>query len=69
MIATLEFKIGLKMFWSDLILPPINLYSFPIQQNFIRRQARIAATYVSPKNSKYLNSNAVDKLYKSRSNN
>lgn len=69
MIATLEFTIGLKMFWSDLTLPPINLYSFPIQQDFIRRQVRIAATYVSPRNSKYSNTNAVDKLYKSRSNN
>ena len=69
MIATLEFTIGLKMFWSDLTLPPINLYTFPIQQDFIRRQASIAAAYISPKHTRYQNENKVDKFYKSRSSN
>jgi len=69
MIATFEFTIGLKMLWSDIKFPPINLYSFPIQEEFIRRNAQRAVNCVSSKTKRQIALSNIGKFYKSRSKN
>lgn len=57
------------MLWSDIKFPPINLYSFPIQEEFIRRNAQRAVNCISSKTKRQIALSNIGKFYKSRSKN